>query len=194
MKALVSPALLAAALALLPCAAQAQEQLAYTTKSAHLRAGPARDYPVIAVLASGFPIEVQGCLSNYSWCDVIAGQSRGWLYSGNISYYYQNQYVPMLSYGAVIGIGVLSFLIDDYWGRYYIDRPWYPNRQRWVHRPPPPRFVPAPPVNHARPSPAQPIPGPIHREIAPRQAPHSVQPAPRAEREGRDKRDAVRNR
>jgi len=177
MKVLVSLALVASALGLPPCPAQAQEQLAYTAKSAHLRAGPARDYPVVAILASGFPLEVQGCLSNYSWCDVIAGQSRGWLYSGNITYYYQNQYVPMLSYGAVIGIGVLSFLIDDYWGRYYIDRPWYPNRQRWVHRPPP-RIVP----------------GPIHRDIAPRQAPHPVRPAPRPAHEGRDNRDGPRNR
>jgi uncharacterized protein YraI len=203
MKTILTGALLAAAIAILPCAAQAQQQLAHTTKSAHLRAGPARDYPVVAVLAPGFPIEVQGCLSNYSWCDVIAGQSRGWMYAGNITYYYQNQNVPVLNYGAIIGIGVLAFIIDDYWGRYYIDRPWYSNRQRWIHRPPPPsRFVPAPRPGHpgappvprnVRPQPAQPIPGPVQRGVTPRQAPRSVQPGPRegqgVPREGRDARD-----
>jgi uncharacterized protein YraI len=203
MKQFTAIALLAAALAFVPCASQAQQQLAYTTKSAHLRAGPARDYPVVAVVASGYPIEVQGCLSGYSWCDVIAGQSRGWMYAGNISYYYQNQYVPLLNYGTVIGIGVLAFIIDDYWSRHYIDRPWYPNRQHWAHRPAPPRFVPAPrpgqpgvpPPRNIRPQPAQPIPGPVHRDAVPQRPPRSVQTAPRGESPAkRDGREGQRSR
>ena len=88
------------------------------------------------------------------WCDVVAGPNRGWVYAGNINYYYQNSYVPLLNYGTVIGIGVLAFIIDDYWGRHYRDRPWYPERHRWAdpapplgrpRRPPPTRIRPQPP-------------------------------------------------
>jgi uncharacterized protein YraI len=50
---------------------------------------------------------------------VIAGESPGWVYGGNINYAYQNTHVPVLNYGPVIGIGVLTFVLSDYWGRHY---------------------------------------------------------------------------
>ncbi len=39
---------------------------------------------------------------------MIAGESRGWVYGGSINYAYQNNYVPLLTYGSIIGIGVLA--------------------------------------------------------------------------------------
>jgi uncharacterized protein YraI len=127
--------------------AQAQGQLAYTAKTVNLRAGPARDYPIVATLPPRFQVAVQGCLPDYTWCDVIAGPSRGWMYAGNINYAYQNTYVPVLNYGAVIGIGVLAFVLDDYWGRHYHNRSWYGDRHRWANRPAPaaPRYHRPPP-------------------------------------------------
>lgn len=120
---------------------QAQPQTAVTARPTNLRAGPATDYPVVAVLPGGFALSVQGCLPEYTWCDVIAGQSRGWMSAGNINYYYQNSYVPVSTYGAVLGIGALAFILNDYWGNHYRDRPFYGERQRWENR----RFVqPAP--------------------------------------------------
>jgi hypothetical protein len=76
---------------------------------------------------------------------VIAGQSRGWMWAGNINYYYQNSYVPLLNYGPAIGIGAISFFLGDYWGAHYRDRPFYRDRGRWEGRhfaQPAPRFVP----------------------------------------------------
>jgi uncharacterized protein YraI len=112
---------LTVAMALLPGMAQAQA--AYTARDVHLRAGPSPQYLSIAVLPAGFQISVQGCLSNYSWCDVIAGPNRGWVYAANINYPYQSAYVPVLNYGAVIGIAVVGFIVGDYWTEHYRDRP-----------------------------------------------------------------------
>ncbi len=148
MKKLGALGLLTMALVALPCVAQAQ--MAYTSKDAHLRAGPARDYPVIAVLPAGLEISVQGCLRDYSWCDAIAGPNRGWIYAGNINYAYQGTYVPVLNYGAEIGIAVIGFILFDYWVDNYRDRPFYRDRDRWVNRPRPPRAV-GPGVVHPEP-------------------------------------------
>ena len=128
---------LAAALFTVPGIVQAQAQAAVTASAVNLRAGPDTDYPVVAVLPAGFSIAVQGCLPEYTWCDVVAGHSRGWMHAGYINYYYQNRYVPLQNYGAVLGIGALAFVLSDYWGDHYRDRPWYGERRHWSdrHRP-----------------------------------------------------------
>lgn len=128
--------LLVAALAAMPATSYAQQQ-AYTSKNVNLRAGPARDYPAVAILPPGFPLSVNGCLSGYQWCDVGAGPNRGWVYAGNIVYPYQGANVPLLTYGATIGIGVLGFNLGNYWDQNYRGRPWYSQRQSWANRPRP---------------------------------------------------------
>ena len=147
MKSFMPLALLTLALAVLPAATQAQPQPATTAKSVHLRAGPARDFPVVAILPAGLAVSVQGCLPDYRWCDVIAGYQRGWVYAGNLNYFYQGRFGPLPSYAPVIGLVVLSFILDDYWGHHYIDRPWYRERHRWEGRPYP---APAPHLGCAR--------------------------------------------
>ena len=142
---------LAAALALVPTCANAE--LAYAAKQVHLRAGPAIDYPVIATLMPGVVMDVQACLSDYRWCDVIVGQERGWVYAGNIVYTYQGSQVPVLNYGALIGIGIVAFSLGSYWDSHYVGRPWYPQRPLWIRRLPPPRLVPE---GHRPPPPAPP--------------------------------------
>jgi hypothetical protein len=132
------------------------------------------------VLPAGYAVAVQGCLPQYTWCDVIAGPTRGWLYAGNINYFYQNTYVPVLEYGPLIGIGVLGFVLNDYWGSFYPDRPFYRDRHRWSrHRPPSDRaFVP----RHALPAPQRPgLIGPRERpeHSFPRQRPDHIGPGQR---------------
>jgi uncharacterized protein YraI len=112
-------------------------QVAYTDRDINLRAGPAVEYPVVAILPAGIPISVEGCLSDYRWCDVVAGADRGWVYAGNIVYPYQGARVPVLTYGAVIGLGILAFSVANYWDNHYRGRPWYRERQVWVDRPRP---------------------------------------------------------
>jgi uncharacterized protein YraI len=169
-------AAIAAALCLLwaPLATWAHD--AYTSKSAHLRAGPARDYPVVAVLPAGAPLDVLGCLSDYSWCDVIALDinERGWVYAGNIEYVYQGTQVPLLDYGPTIGIVVVPFVLGDYWDLHYRRRPWYRERDHWIHTPRP--VQPPLPPRHGPPPPKVP---PSVPPAPPRLPPHP--PAPPSE-------------
>jgi uncharacterized protein YraI len=123
----------AAAMLVLPIAANAQ--LAYTAETVPLHAGPAEDYPVVAILGSGFAVTIQGCTQDYSWCDVLAGPHRGWIYGRYIVYSYQGTYVPVINYGAAIGIGVVTFVVGSYWQNHYTDRHWYRQMPHWVHRP-----------------------------------------------------------
>ncbi len=158
----------------------AQAQVAYAVKDVNLRAGPARDYPVVAIVPQGTGLEVHGCLSDYAWCDVMAGPYRGWVYAGNIDYAYQGGYVPLLSYGPQLGIAIIGFVLFDYWNRFYVNQPFFRDRAHWEHRAPyvprrlPQRAPPAPPAGLLPPPGAR----PPARILPPRgpQPPARVQP------------------
>ena len=141
---------LALPLAAAPLAASAQD--ARTAKWVNLRAGPARDYPLVGSFGPGAVLAVQGCTDGYGWCDVIGPNgARGWVYAGNINYAYQNGYVPLLNYGPQIGLPVVTFVIGSYWGSYYRNRPFYNTIPRWQHHRPPPRPIVRPPGPPPRP-------------------------------------------
>ncbi|MEJ8812298.1 SH3 domain-containing protein [Variovorax ureilyticus] len=134
----------------LPLAAAAQQ--AFTRGSVNLRAGPSSSYPLVAVLAPGQPLQVMGCTAGYGWCDIVLSDGlRGWAYAGSLDYAYEEQHLPLATYGAVIGVPIVTFAIGSYWGDYYRDRPWYGQPRWWGGRPPPP------PVTGWRPLPA-PVP------------------------------------
>ena len=151
-------------LLIMPAAAFAQVQ-AYTNTSVNLRAGPAPDYPVVSQLPPGAPVTMMGCINGYTWCDVALPNLRGWVYAGSLNYPYQGNPVPVLGYGSVIGLPIVTFSIGTYWGNYYRGRPWYRDQARWAHRPPPrPGHgrPPAPPPSHGRPPPSHGRPPPGH--------------------------------
>jgi len=148
-------ALLGAFLFAAALAANAQE--AFTTRTVNVRAGPDTSYPTVAVLGPGAPVQVMGCLDDWSWCDVAFADNRGWVYSPYLSYVYQGYRVPFYSYAPSFGIPIISFSIGSYWDRYYRGRPWYGRRDYWASRapvhvrpagpapqstPPPPRAYP----------------------------------------------------
>lgn len=137
---------LAAGLAVAP-PALAQSQ-AFTSTTVNLYAGPAGDYPVVAQVPGGVSIAVMGCVAGYSWCDVSLPGVRGWVYGGYLTYPYQGAPVPLLTYGAAIGLPIVTFSIGAYWGSYYRDRPWYGNESHWMRHPPP---RPGPPPHAGRP-------------------------------------------
>ena len=60
-----------AALCAVPIGAAATP--AYSNYAAPIYAGPGTDYPVVGKLARGAVVNVHGCLTDYSWCDVNFG-------------------------------------------------------------------------------------------------------------------------
>jgi uncharacterized protein YraI len=133
----------------LPAIAAAQQARAITAVA--LRAGPDRDYPFVASYGPGTPLMVQGCTDGFGWCDVIAPNGfRGWVYAGDIAYPYQRREVPVLGYGALIGIPIITFALGNYWGAHYNNRSWYRDRDRWERYNPRPVYRP----------PVRPLPGP----------------------------------
>ena len=147
--------------------AVAGAQTAYTTRDVNIRAGPARDYPLVAWVPSGTPVTIVGCYEGWRWCDVISPPARGWVYAGFLSYPYQGATVTIASAGPVLGLALVPFSLAVYWDNYYRGRPWYTNRSYWMHRPPPHYLPPtgrprSPTVRPPRPSPPtiQPVPNP----------------------------------
>jgi uncharacterized protein YraI len=140
---------------LLAVAAAASAQNAMTTDSADVYAGPDTSYPPVAQLDPDTPIQVMGCLDDWSWCDVGFEGNRGWLYSPDIAYQYQGGYAPLYAYAPGLGVPVVAFSFDSYWGNYYHDRPFYQQREQWQHRtfhhqiPPGPRPSSSPPPRQA---------------------------------------------
>lgn len=122
----------AAALALMGAAA-AHAAPGYSTANVNLRTGPDTEYPSVGVIPEGSPVNVQGCLSDESWCDVIWSGNRGWVFSEYLAFSYRGSMRPLPDVGlAVIGVPVVAFAAARYWDRYYRGRPWYAHRSRWV--------------------------------------------------------------
>jgi uncharacterized protein YraI len=144
---------------------------AVTTDVVSVRAGPDSSYPEVAQLDADTPLQVEGCLDDWSWCDVSFADNRGWLYAPDITYEYQGGYVPFYTYAPEFGLPVLTFSIDSYWGRHYHDRPWFAQRDEWIHRS----------ISHQRPAGPPPRHEAPPREVVRAERPHGGPPHPGGE-------------
>ena len=167
-------------LALAPVAAKAQALTAFTTSTVVLRAGPSISYPHVLVVGGGAPVAVYGCLAGWSWCDVSFQNARGWIDADYLSSPYRGAHVPIPRYGARLGVPVLGFSFNDYWGSYYRDRPWFNHRGHWAPRDHGPYYPPhgpphQPPHHPDRPPhrPDRPTHGPDRPPHGPDRPPHA---------------------
>jgi uncharacterized protein YraI len=166
-----------AAALILAAAGAAKAYEAVVTSSAPLEAGPSPDYPQVDELDAGAPVTVYGCVNGYEWCDVSFQGARGWFDAQYLTVPYQGQQVPIFDYGVQIGLPVIGFSFDDYWGRYYHDRPFFGERERYAHVAPPPPRPHDDRAHEGRPG------GATNRGEAPRGGPtHAAAPHPEANR------------
>ena len=126
----------------------------------------------MVLLTAGAPVQVYGCEQDYGWCDVQAGPDRGWVAGEYLQMPAPGGPVFIAGGGVGLGIPIVSFNFNTYWGSYYRSRPWFARQpyyarywRRYPHGVPPP---PRPPV-HVRPPPRPrpPPPGPDRRPRPP---------------------------
>lgn len=120
------------AVAAAPAVALAQD--AIVTTDLNMRAGPSTAFPVVDVLEERTLVEVHGCVTGYSWCDVSADANRGWVSGAYLSYAAGGSYVPLVEYVSDYDVPIISFSVGSYWDSYYRNRPWYVERARWRER------------------------------------------------------------
>lgn len=103
----------------------------YVIGNVNLRAGPDTSYPSVVMLPAGTEVAIAGCVDGWSWCDVEAGNDRGWVAGNFLQEEYRGQRVLVPDYGVQIGIPVVSFVFGTYWDDHYRNRSWYRNREHW---------------------------------------------------------------
>jgi uncharacterized protein YraI len=122
------------ALVLLLAAPAAFAEPGYTTTTVNLRAGPDTDYPVLGVLPPGLPVEIEGCVDGWSWCDVSVDGDRGWIAGSFLEYEYDQRRVVLSRYGRHSDIPIVTFSLGSYWDTHYRGHyDWYRDRARWAN-------------------------------------------------------------
>lgn len=101
----------------------------YATDNVNLRAGPSTSYPAVTTIAAGSSVNIHGCLSGYSWCDVTWRHNRGWVSSHFLQARYQSRRVRVVEAAPPI----ISFNFSTYWSNNYRHRSFYRDRTRWEH-------------------------------------------------------------
>lgn len=105
----------------------------YVTARVNLRAGPDGGYPVVRVLKPDQRVELQGCLQNGQWCEVVAYNGiHGWVYSPYLRRS-GGQKITIIESGPY-GSRILIFRPNDYWNKYYRKESFYTDRYRWIPR------------------------------------------------------------
>lgn len=121
----------AVALGLAVMAGPALAADAYTTSDLNLRAGPGTDYPRIGIIGDNTLVNVQGCLNGWSWCDVIIEGDRGWVSGRGLVLARNEGRIYFRDEAPRLGVPVITFNVDRYWGDNYRDRRFYRDRDRW---------------------------------------------------------------
>jgi len=105
-----------------------------TVRDTEVYAGPSSEFPSLGRLPENVPVDVAGCLSDWSWCDVTFSGDRGWVYAADIAALYDGRPVLIVESGPRVHLPVVTFAMDAYWDQHYRSKPFYGERQQWVSR------------------------------------------------------------
>ena len=122
------------AMALAACMPAVAAETATITSSVNVRSGPDRSLPTVTWLMGGTRVSVVGCVANWSWCDVIAGRDRGWVYSRYLSMPFQGTAVAIADGGPKLGLPAIDFDLGPYWDEHYPRRLFFPQKANWQAR------------------------------------------------------------
>ncbi len=128
MKKFLISAVLGAAM-LVPALAKAE--VAFTSDSMIVRAGPGHDYPRIDRLPPNMRVRLYGCIDRFDWCDVSFGGIRGWVDGERLFVPYQGRRVRVIEYGPRLSLPLVSFGFDSYWDEHYRRHGFYRERDHW---------------------------------------------------------------
>ncbi len=93
-----------------------------------LRAGPGKNYPLLARLEGGAPVDVLGCVTGWGWCEVVAGGVHGWTVGKRLGMVLAGRNVQVGLYGPRLGLPMVEFEERPYWAQYYRNRDFYVQR------------------------------------------------------------------
>src|SRR5258707_9403961 len=85
-----------ATLALFIAPSLAQAAQGFIVSEATLRSGPDEQFPTVIQVQSGAEVEVFGCLSGHTWCDVSFQQDRGWVSGDVLEVIFQSRRVKVV--------------------------------------------------------------------------------------------------
>ena len=124
--------------ALAACMPAVATETATTTSSVNMRSGPDRWLPTVTWLLGGTRVTVLGCVSNWRWCEVIAGRDRGWVYSRYLSLPSPGGATVIADGGPNLGLPVIEFELGPCWDEHYQRRMFFKQKAavqtRWDRR------------------------------------------------------------
>jgi uncharacterized protein YraI len=114
---------------LAPALAQAAEGI--VVENTPLLAGPDSQFPPVDQVAAGTDVQVNGCLTGYTWCDVSFQNDRGWISGQALEILYQSRRLRVVEITPEV-VPFVSFEFNSYWDEHYRDRPFYGERDRYA--------------------------------------------------------------
>jgi uncharacterized protein YraI len=122
------------AVALACAVSDAAAATATTTTSVNVRAGPGKSFPTATWFLSGTTVTIEGCLSDWQWCDVSSGRHRGWVYTRFLSFRHNDTIVTIQRGGASLGLPQTEFELVPYWDAHFQGNIWYSRKAYWDQR------------------------------------------------------------
>jgi uncharacterized protein YraI len=110
----------------------------FAVSDVNLHSGPGSVYPVVDTLPAGARLRIDGCIGRYAWCNVSWNGVWGWVPADDLQALYRGRRVLVLDYGPEIGLPIIGFSVDSYWGEHYRGRGFYArihdfDRGRYAH-------------------------------------------------------------